>query len=79
MKTRDGIRLSDILRAVQQAGITVRTGTKHPYMLQKDGLRPCPLAESTDAYRMLTPWLRDATGLDRNSIYENLREGAWAA
>lgn len=77
MKTQDGIKLGDILRSVSSVpGITVREGKSHDYVLQYSGLRPCPLDQSTHAERMLAPWLRAVTGLDKRSIYNCLREGA---
>lgn len=75
-KTLDGIRLSAIVRMASAIpGIAVREGTKHPYMLLYAGLRPCPVAESTHARRMLVPWLRQATGYSTNDLYASLQSG----
>ena len=76
-KTRDGIKLSTIVNMVMELGIAVREGTKHPYILQAPGLRPCPVAESTDARSMLAPWIRNATGYSVRDIYQSLRQGEW--
>ncbi len=76
-KTLDGIRLGDILRVALEAGIGYRTGKKHPYQLERPGMRPCPIATSTHAYRMVTPWMAEATGRGRQEIYESLRCGFW--
>ena len=76
-KTRDGIRLSSIINMVMELGISVREGTKHPYILEFPGLRTCPVAESTDARSMLAPWLRNATGYNAREIYHSLKQGEW--
>lgn len=77
-KTTDGIRLSTIVRMAEALpGVTVREGTKHPYVLQYAGLRPCPVAKSTDAKRMLVPWMRQITGQEGSDIYACLRSGEW--
>jgi len=76
-KTRDGHRLEKILSLAREIGATIREGTKHPYMLNYPGLRPCPVAPSTDAKRMIIPWLAQATGYTRKEIYTALRKGSW--
>jgi len=77
-KTRDGIRLATIARMVSElAMVGIREGTNHPMILMADGLRPCPLAESSDVRRMISPWLRDATGYSARDIYSSLKSGAW--
>ena len=76
-RTRDGIRLSDIVHAAEEKGICVRPGSKHRYVLTLEYHRPCPLAESTDARRMIVPWMREALGYDNNTIYQALRDGTW--
>jgi len=51
-RTRDGIRLDRVVRTARKIpGISVREGTNHPYILNFDGLRPCPIATSTDIRR----------------------------
>jgi len=79
-KTRDGIKISDILSAARNiTGLSIREGTKHPYMLIYPGLRPCPVAESTHAKHMIVPWMRTAIGTaigyDSQTIYEGLKTG----
>jgi len=77
-KTRDGINLSTIVRMLSQiSGINIRQGTNHPYIAVYDGLRPCPIAASTDAKRMLVPWIESATGYERRQIYSSLKSGEW--
>jgi hypothetical protein len=76
-KTRDGIRLTDIIQAALQAGAEVRAGNNHPYVLNYAGLRPCPVATSTHAQRMVAPWLAQATGRSRQETYQALRNGYW--
>lgn len=76
-RTQDGVGLKDILRAAKEIGIEIREGGKHPYALEYPGMRPCPLAASTHAKRMVTPWIEEATGRDRKEIYTALRQGYW--
>ena len=74
-KTQDGLHLKDILKAATLMGIGVRECTKHPYALEYPNQRPCPIANSTHAKRMVVPWIAQATGKDRREIYEALRCG----
>ena len=77
-KTLDGIKLSKILRTVKElTGIEARAGTNHPHILEYAGQRPCPLAESTHAKRMLVPWLKKVTGYEPQRIYQALKQGYW--
>jgi len=76
-KTRDGIRLAEIIRVATQAGAGIREGTKHPYMLIYNGLRPCPVATSTHAERMVAPWLAQATGKSKQEAYQAIKHGCW--
>ena len=76
-KTTDGIRLSDCARVSSQAGIEIRQGTNHPYILNSPNQRPCPLASSTNARTMLAPWLARATGRKAYEVYAALRRGDW--
>lgn len=77
-KTLDGLRLSDILRAVKSLpNLSIREGTRHPYLLYSPGLHPCPVASSTHARRMLVPWLKQATGYESEPLYQALRQGSW--
>ena len=77
-KTLDGISLKDILKAARDIGLGIREGGKHPYALECPGMRPCPIAASTHAKRMVTPWIEEATGRDRRQIYTALRQGYWS-
>ena len=77
-KTRDGIRISEIVKLLNQLpGVGIRQGNNHPFIAIRDGLRPCPIAASTDAKTMLVPWIAQATGYNRQSIYSSLRNGEW--
>ena len=79
-KTRDGIKLKNVARALMGiTGVSIRTGTKHPLIAFAEGYpRPCPLAPSTDARRMVVPWIREVTQFtDTNQIYSSLRNGSW--
>ena len=76
-KTQDGIRLADILRTAMQAGARIRQGNSHAYILNYEGLRPCPIASSTHAERMVAPWLAQATGRTKHESYEAMRNGGW--
>ena len=74
-QTRDGIRLNDILRVATKIGAQIRAGSNHPYILNFEGLRPCPIAASTHAERMVAPWIARATGMNKRKAYEALRRG----
>ena len=76
-KTRDGIRLTDVLKAATLAGAGIRQGAKHAYMLLYPGSRPCPVATSTHAERMVAPWLAHATGRSKQEAYAAIRNGYW--
>jgi len=77
-KTRDGIKLSKIVKMLEQLqGVEIRSGTKHPFIATSDGARPCPIATSTDAKRMLTPWVADVTGMTKATVYSSLKDGTW--
>jgi len=75
-KTRDGLKISKVLRVARDFGVSVReAGGNHPYILGFDGMRPCPVASSTDARRMVVPWLQEVTGYDAQRVYSFLRRG----
>lgn len=79
-KTRDGIRISTILSALANLpGVTLRDGKNHPTIVHKDGYsRLCPVATSTDARRMVMPWVRSVTTYHNSwEIYDALRRGYW--
>lgn len=76
-KTIDGVKLQDIIRTASEAGASIRQGHSHAYILNYDGLRPCPIASSTHAQRMVAPWLAQATGRDKQETYQALRRGYW--
>jgi hypothetical protein len=77
-KTRDGVRLNNILDAAREIGVAIRTGTKHPYVLSYDGLRPCPVATSTDARKMVVPWIMKTGNYTPRQAYNALRNGSWS-
>jgi hypothetical protein len=77
-KTVDGIRLETIIRMMAEIpGICTKEGSKHKYMLNYESMRPCPIAESTNAKTMVVPWLKKATGYSREHIYTSLKKGSW--
>ena len=76
-RTQDGLSLAGILKAAAGAGIGIRCGGKHPHALEYPGMRPCPIAASTHAKRMIVPWMAEATGISRYEIYQALRKGYW--
>tara|TARA_Y100000310_G_scaffold191612_1_gene191561 strand:+ start:3618 stop:3875 length:258 start_codon:yes stop_codon:yes gene_type:complete len=78
-KTRDGLRINKIMNLVDTIeGVSTRHGSNHSTILQYRGMRPCPVAKSTDARRMLVPWLRDVTGYNSVDIYQSLKSGQWS-
>jgi len=76
-KTADGIRLTDVVKAALQAGARMRDGNSHLFILNYDGMRPCPVASSTHAERMVAPWLARATGATKQEAYTAIRRGYW--
>jgi hypothetical protein len=76
-KTIDGIRINDILRTTMEAGVSIREGKSHAYILNYKTMRPCPLAKSTHAERMLAPWLAMATGTSKQECYQAIKRGYW--
>jgi len=74
-RTQDGLSLRGILKVALDAGIEIRKGGKHPYNLICPNMRPCPVAVSTHAKRMLVPWMAEATGIERGELYQALRQG----
>lgn len=76
-KTLDGIRLKDVLKVAEEVGARIRQGTNHPYVLNYEALRPCPVAKSTHAGRMVAPWLAQATGRTKQEAYTAMRRGYW--
>jgi len=77
-RTRDGIKLSKIVRSLEKMpGVSIRSGTKHPYIAKMEGYsRPCPIAGSTHAKKMVVPWLKEVAGItDSHGLYSCLRKG----
>ena len=72
-KTRDGLRIKEIVNLLQDWGIDVKEGTKHDYVAYHGTMRPCPIAASTDAKRMLSPWLSRALGMGTHNVYKQLQ------
>lgn len=80
-KTRDGLRIADLVRALENlTGVTIREARNHPLVARMEGYtRPCPIASSTDARRMVVPWVREVTTYQNaKGIYQALRTGDWA-
>ncbi len=76
-KTRDGIKLTNILRAAEDIGANIRYGTNHPNILNYPKMRPCPIASSTHAERMVAPWIAQASGRTKEESYQAIRQGYW--
>ena len=76
-KTRDGVKLTHILNVANQVGASIRNGTNHPYILSYTNLRACPVAESSDARKMIAPWIAKMTGKKAYEVYSALRRGYW--
>ena len=77
-KTIDGIKLGQIVNLLSKlSGVVVRNGAKHPYVAEIDGKDPCPIATTTDAKKMVVPWVAKVTGYDRKKIYKSLKKGTW--
>tara|TARA_Y100000310_G_C20643206_1_gene795111 strand:- start:1231 stop:1488 length:258 start_codon:yes stop_codon:yes gene_type:complete len=77
-RTRDGIRLNNIIRCLRGfEGINIRPGRNHNYIANMQGFaRPCPIASSTNARTMIVPWLRQVANVcDSSTIYSCLRNG----
>lgn len=76
-KTRDGISIDKVIRMVQNIGVSIRNGTNHHYILNYENLRPCPVAQSTNAKTMLVPWLKQILEYGNKDIYQALKNGRW--
>jgi hypothetical protein len=75
-KTRDGIKISKLLKAANSLGVIVRkSGGNHPYVLNYGNRRPCPIATSTDVRKMVVPWLAPITNYNNNQLYTYFRGG----
>lgn len=72
-KTRDGIKLSKIVKLALSLGATVRGGGKHPFVLNYTGMRACPVATSTNARTMVAPWIARAIGYTPTQAYQAIR------
>lgn len=55
-KTRDGLKLNMVIKMLEKLPeVSIRPGRNHPNIAMKDGLRPCPIATSTDVKQMVVP------------------------
>jgi hypothetical protein len=78
--TEDGIPLKNLLKLIEEIEeVSVRTGSKHPHILNSNKMPPCPVSGSTNAKKMVVPWLREATGdnYNNNDIYQAIKTGNW--
>ncbi|MFA6023355.1 MAG: hypothetical protein WC781_04675 [Candidatus Pacearchaeota archaeon] len=73
-KTIDGLRIPRLVNLLQDWGISIRQGTNHPYIANYGTMRPCPIAESTDAERMVSPWVAQALGRRKFEVYQEMRQ-----
>ena len=77
-KTRDGIKISTVKKMLEKIpGMEIRRGTNHPFIANYMGMRPCPIASSTDVRSMVTPWIKEAVGYDRHKAYQSFKMGDW--
>ena len=77
-KTIDGIKIQALVKMLGKIPqISVREGSKHPYIAISDGIRPCPIATSTNVKTMVVPWLAQVIGYNSKSIYNSIRCGEW--
>ena len=74
-KTRDGISLEKVVKVARQLGLSVKEGSKHPYLLIYKGMVPCPVATSTDVRRMVVPWIRKSLDYDTETLYSYFKKG----
>ncbi|MBT3985740.1 hypothetical protein HOD38_02445 [archaeon] len=77
-KTRDGLRLSQVVRTLESIpGVSIRSGTnKNIIALMEGHPRCCPIDRSTHARRTVVPWLKAVTGYESaRDIYDALRSG----
>lgn len=78
MKTKDGIKINRIIKVAKKLeGITIRKGTNHYHILNYPNLRPCPVADSTDARKNIVPWIQEITNYSSSKIYTAFRRGKW--
>ena len=77
-KTIDGHKISNLVKLVRKiGGIDIEQGSNHPFLLKTAGHRTCPLATSTHARKMLTPWLAQVTGYQSKQVYAAIQSGCW--
>ncbi len=79
-KTRDGLKLTQVVQLLETLGFESRTGTNHSrlYTLPTpDGrTRSVPLEKSTDVRKMLVPYLtRALPNYSRNELYRACKVG----
>ena len=77
-KTRDGLRLSQVVKTLESVpGVSIRSGTNNELIALMEGHpRSCPVDRSTNARRMVVPWLKAVTGYESaREIYDALRSG----
>jgi hypothetical protein len=72
-KTRDGIKLSKIVKLALSLGATVRRGRNHPFVLGYEGVRACPIATSTDARTMAAKWIAGISDYTPLEAYNAIR------
>lgn len=77
-KTRDGLKINNVVKSLETIdNVVLRKGTKHPKIAVREGYaRRCPIATSTNAKKMIVPWVKEVTGYDNaKQIYNALRSG----
>ncbi len=82
-KTLDGkFRVEEIVKRVRllpNVSVVFNSGGDHNYLLKysQAPIGNCALGKTTHTDYHLVPWLKKATGLSKNQIYQGLKGGSW--
>ena len=83
-KTRDGIKLSEIIRTILQLpNVEAKKGSRHELLLKHYGQPAygiaglCAVSTSTSYQRHIVPWVKRVTGYDSGRINSAFRNGYW--
>lgn len=76
-KTRDGIRIGKVVKALDDLGISVVEGSRHALKAVHEGIDPCVIAESTNVRQHVVPWVKKITNgtYETSQIYMALKKG----
>lgn len=71
-KTFDGVKLTKIVRMLDDVGANIRQGGKHKLVAKYNGTQySCALGPSTGVKKHLLPWMKKALKEDYNPSYVN--------